>query len=201
MSKFFIKLDRIAAWVLMMVIIIYAISGYGMTRGLIDRDLARVLHLSWLGGVGIVAFIIHTACGFFRFFCRKCIWNIWTKCFLVAFYVLFAGFFLYVHFFYTPSYDVLSASNNQAAAVSTNSSLVAPTETKVFTAASLAYYDGLDGRPDYAAVSGVVYDVSSAFRNGDHHGYSAGVDLTDLFYTQHQSQLLSRYPIVGAYQK
>ena len=33
------------------------------------------------------------------------------------------------------------------------------------------------------------------------YGYSAGIDLTDYFYSQHQASLLDDYPIVGAYQK
>ncbi len=202
MTRFLIKLDRIAAWTLMIVMILYAVSGYGLTKGLINIDFARSLHLSWLGAIGLAAFVIHTSWAIRLAFIRRQIWNGYTRFALFTFYILLAGFFLYVHFFYTPSYNkTLPAADNQAATASTNSSSVAPTETKVFTAASLAYYDGLNGRPAYAAVSGVVYDVSSVFKNGNHHGYSAGIDLTALFYSQHPAQLLSRYQIVGTYQK
>jgi predicted heme/steroid binding protein len=190
MNIFFIKLDRIAAWVLMAVIIIYAVSGYGMTKGLIDRDIARSLHLVWLGGLGAIAFIIHTYRAIYCSFLRWKIWNKATKGLLISFYVLFACFFFYVHFFYTPSYDAVPAV-----------SIAVETKTTVFTATTLAAYDGRNGQPAYAAVDGIVYDFSSVFRNGNHHGYQAGVDLTADFYAQHPAALLSRYPIAGTYQK
>jgi predicted heme/steroid binding protein len=203
MNKFFLKLDRFAAWILMVVIIFYAVSGYGLTKGLINRDIALALHLTWLAGIGMAAFVIHTACGFFRFFCRKCIWNVWTKSFLIVFYALLAGFFVYVHFFYSAATQENNrpplAGNQSALSAAVSSTISAG--TTIFTAATLSAYDGRNGQPAYAAVDGIVYDVSSVYRNGDHHGYQAGIDLTADFYAQHSAALLSRYPIVGTYQK
>lgn len=186
MNRFFLKLDRFAAWILMAVIIFYAVSGYGMTKGLIDRDIAQSLHLTWLGGIGIVAFVIHTFRGIYLSLLRWKVWNKATQGLLISFYVLLAGFFLYIHFFYVSAYA--------AAPIATE------TPATVFTAATLSAYDGRNGQPAYAAVDGIVYDVSAAFRRGDHHGYSAGIDLSDYFYSQHQASLLKRYPIVGTYQ-
>jgi predicted heme/steroid binding protein len=203
MNIFLTKLDRIAARVLMVVIIIYAVSGYGMTKGIIDDNIARSLHLSWLGGIGIITFIIHTFYALSLSLRRRQLWNALTKFLLISFYVLLAGFFLYVHFFYSAN----SSEGNRSPLASDQSALSAavfsatPAGTTVFTAAILAAYDGQNGQPAYAAVDGIVYDVSSVFRNGDHHGYQAGIDLTAYFYAQHPAALLSRYPIVGTYQK
>jgi predicted heme/steroid binding protein len=74
-------------------------------------------------------------------------------------------------------------------------------ENVVFTAQTLAYYDGQEGRPAYVAVDGVVYDVtsSSRWRNGAHNGFQAGRDLTRQFNNQHGDSRLSRFPIVGTY--
>lgn len=207
MSKFFIKLDRIAAWTLMAVIIIYAISGYGMTKGLIDRDLARSLHLSWLGGVGVVAFIIHTYRAVYCSFLRWNIWNKATKSLLISFYVLLACFFLYVHFFYVPSDGAAPASSRigiereDGADIQSSALAAAGAKTTAFTAATLAAYNGRNGQPAYVAVDGIVYDLSSVFRNGRHQGHQAGQDLTELFYSEHYISILSRYPVVGTYQK
>lgn len=75
-------------------------------------------------------------------------------------------------------------------------------ESTVFTAATLAYYDGQEGRPAYVAVNGVVYDVTSSprWRNGAHNGFQAGRDLTSQFNAQHGDTRLSRFPVVGTYQ-
>lgn len=75
-------------------------------------------------------------------------------------------------------------------------------ESSVFTAQSLAYYDGQEGRPAYVAVNGVVYDVTSSprWRDGAHNGFQAGRDLTRQFNNQHGDSRLDRFPIVGTYQ-
>jgi len=75
-------------------------------------------------------------------------------------------------------------------------------DSGVFTAATLAYYDGKEGRPAYVAVNGVVYDLTDSdyWRNGNHYGgFTAGRDLTAQFANQHGDSRLSRFPIVGSY--
>jgi len=72
-------------------------------------------------------------------------------------------------------------------------------QTTTFTASTLALYNGKNGQPSYIAIDGIIYDVSSTFRNGTHEGYSAGKDLSAMFYTQHQKSLLSGYRVVGTY--
>ncbi len=215
MNRFFIKLDRIAAWILMAVIIMYAITGYGMTKGIIPGAFARSLHLSWLGGIGLAAFVIHTSWAIHMACRRRQIWNGYTRFALIASYLLLAGFFLYINFFYTPAPAVspsVTPIATSAAVIPPNQTTSStsvpvttptptPTKTVVFTAATLAAYNGLNGQPAYVAVGGVVYDVSKVFRNGDHHGYKAGRDLTAYFYSQHDASILSSFMIVGAYQK
>ncbi len=69
------------------------------------------------------------------------------------------------------------------------------------TLAELAAYDGKNGNPAYIAVDGVIYDVSgsSRWRSGEHNGYSAGQDLTDVIksISPHGISVLSRMPVVG----
>ncbi len=223
--KVMTKVDRYSAWFLMAVVIIYAISGYGMTKGLIDRDFARSLHFAWLGGVGIIAFVLHSFWGLRLSFLRNRIWNKYTKLLLVTFYILLVSFFLYVHFFFVAEIEepiimpkpAATAIAPVAGTVKTVNTIITGSDavklvTKfatapavqvsphVFTAASLAAYDGKNGRLAYTAVDGVVYDVSSAYRDGDHHGYGAGIDLTAAFHGQHPTELLANYQIVGTYQ-
>ena len=49
---------------------------------------------------------------------------------------------------------------------------------KTFTAAQLAKFDGKNGRAAYVAYEGMVYDVSSKWVEGEHHGIKAGSDIT-----------------------
>ncbi|NLI21930.1 MAG: cytochrome B5 [Clostridiales bacterium] len=79
------------------------------------------------------------------------------------------------------------------------------TEPKVFTAAELAKYDGLNGNPAYVAVDGIVYDVSAVpqWSNGSHAGGTlrAGLDQTDaLARSPHGAKNLVGLPVVGVYQ-
>jgi predicted heme/steroid binding protein len=198
LNLFMCKLDRWAAWVLLVVMLAYAITGYGMTKGLIDQDLARSWHLGWLGGLGLVAFIIHTAWAIHLSFKRWRIWNWAGKAALLLFYLILLSFFIFVHFFYplASSKSYQSTSSNLV----TNNNVVATTQA-VFDATSLSVYNGLQGQPAYAAVDGVVYDFSRLFRNGKHAGHSAGQDLSAAFHSEHPESFLNKYQVVGTYSK
>ncbi|MEA4913906.1 MAG: cytochrome b5 domain-containing protein [Christensenella sp.] len=73
--------------------------------------------------------------------------------------------------------------------------------TLELTLDQLKQYDGKNGNPAYVAVDGVIYDVTNvkAWKNGDHNGYSAGNDLTDIIKNKspHGVKNLEGLPIVG----
>ena len=73
--------------------------------------------------------------------------------------------------------------------------------TLELTLAELAKYNGKDGQPAYVAVDGVIYDVSAypKWKNGNHNGYSAGNDLTDIIKNKspHGVAKLKGVPVVG----
>lgn len=66
-----------------------------------------------------------------------------------------------------------------------------------FTRAELAQYNGLNGRPAYAAVNNTIYDISTVFVQGKHFTHLAGQDLTGAFLRQHVPSALAGYPVVG----
>ena len=70
-------------------------------------------------------------------------------------------------------------------------------ERKVFTLAELKGLDGSDGAPAYIAINGIVYDIGNVhlFRDGKHHGVTAGNDVSSLFV--HKTAILNRLKIVG----
>lgn len=194
-----------------MVIIAYAITGFGMTKGIIDSSFSRTWHLGYLGAIGLVAFVIHTARAFYlELKCRK-MWNFLTKTILILFYSALIFFFCYLQFFYQGE---KKNTRTQIPEIQTNSSAIpggSNTEntsdenanTKVFTAETLKQYNGLNGQPAYVAVSGVVYDVSTLFVNGEHYGCSAGQDVTEEFSSErhHRGNVLNGYEVVGVYNK
>ncbi|MDD4409697.1 MAG: cytochrome b5 domain-containing protein [Candidatus Pacebacteria bacterium] len=198
-----VKIDRIAAWVLFAVVICYVITGYGMTKGFIDQKLSDSLHLGYLGAIGLIAFVIHTSWAAHLAMKRWNIWNKTTKCLLIAAYSSMILFFGYLHFFYQEGVIKNTAENESSIVESVGTLASSGTENgKVFNAETLKEYDGLNGRPAYVAVSGVVYDVSTLFVNGEHYGCKARRDVTDEFYSERRHRggsVLDGYLIVGSY--
>lgn len=72
---------------------------------------------------------------------------------------------------------------------------------KTFTIDELKKYDGQNGNPAYAAVDGIVYDVTHAkkWNNGKHEsGVTAGKDLTKAIASSpHGKDVLKDVPVVG----
>jgi predicted heme/steroid binding protein len=131
-------------------------------------------------------------------------WRIWGKgtlALLIAFYISFFAFFIYLDQFYQKPKNT-SQNNTSTATPSQSSSSNSATpsaksQEKVFTISELAKYDGQNGNLAYVAVDGVVYDVSSVFTSGSHFSHYAGQELTDAFYTEHAKSSITKYPVVG----
>jgi predicted heme/steroid binding protein len=73
-------------------------------------------------------------------------------------------------------------------------------EQKEFTLEELAQYDGSNGKPSYAAIDGIVYDLSkvSTWSSGKHFGgNTAGKDLSAQFKSCHRMITLNNIPKVG----
>ena len=62
------------------------------------------------------------------------------------------------------------------------------TMQKEFTLEELSTYNGLNGKPEYVAINGTVYDMGeiSAWRGGTHFGLYAGKDLSVEFMECHE---------------
>lgn len=79
-----------------------------------------------------------------------------------------------------------------------------PTQ-RIFTIEELAQYDGSNGKPAYAAVNGIVYDVSleATWGGGTHFSLYAGKDLTAQFNGCHRDRpdILKNLPEVGMLQQ
>lgn len=99
-----------------------------------------------------------------------------------------------------------SVAGNAAAPAATaaqSASTASATDSAMLelTLDQLKAYDGKNGNPAYVAVDGVIYDVSNVpqWKNGEHNGYSAGNDLTDIIKNKspHGVKQLNGVPVVG----
>ena len=100
MEKFLIKLNRFSAWVLLVLIILFIVSGYGMTKQIINPVSARYLHDKVLPIPLFVFFLLHVGMGVRYAFLR---WNLFKSEKTVDIYILMIGlvvltFFLWLFF-------------------------------------------------------------------------------------------------------
>ena len=77
--KYLIKIDRLAAWLLFICLLLYFITGFSMTKGFISPTLATKLHINYLSYFILVAFVIHTSFAIHLAFKR---WHFWRPPFL-----------------------------------------------------------------------------------------------------------------------
>lgn len=212
MKNIMIKIDRLMAWILFVCIILYFISGLGMTKGIIDSTIAAAIHNGVLKYITLTAFIIHSGYAIRLAFIRWRVWNNLGKIIWSSFYALFIILFIYIDNTYQKisstsgnssalkqrgsTSDVSSRSVQEVEAANTTATS-AQEQTKTFTLNELAKYNGENGSPAYTAVDGNVYDMSSVFKQGTHFSHYAGTELTSAFYSYHTKTALSKCPIVG----
>ena len=199
-----IKLDRIAAWILFVCLVLYFISGYGMTKGVLDANFAKLIHIDILSYIIMISFVIHTGFATYLALKRLNFWNTIGKTIWILFYLIFIIFIVYVESFYLENNAIKKADQTPIApttVANTATGDISNTQTtaieKIFTATELAKYDGKNGNPAYVAVDGVVYDMSTVFKNGTHYTHVAGQDLSDAFYVKHIKSQITKYPVVG----
>jgi len=209
--RFLIKFDRLFAWILFITMILFLVSGYGMTKGIITNTLAIDIHNKILPPIVIIAFTIHGWYAIHMALKRWQIWNWFTKIFLTLFFLAFVGYFGYLQYFYQQPIaktqtdnSATTSSTSVAGSATNNSSTTTPITTstiRTFTPAELLQYNGKNGQPSYIAVSGKVYDVSTLFVNGTHRGCTAGQDVTANFSDIHSQSILSQFTVVGTLTK
>lgn len=220
MQRIICKIDRISAWVLLVGMLLYFISGYGMTKGLIDPTFGAKMHLDYLSFVVMIAFIFHTYYAVHLAFKRWRMWNGFSSAILAVFYIFLLSSFVYVDRYYKKpatssvgqtqqSADDDDISENDDGAIAINSNANTNTSAQItnqntnsttantFTLAQLAKYNGQNGQSAYVAVDGNVYDLTAIFAQGKHFSHFAGTELTNAFYSYHAKSALAKYPTVG----
>jgi len=196
------RINRISAWVLFGLMLVYFITGYGMTKGIIDTVTAARIHNSALPLVILAAFIIHSFLSIRLAFIRWKIWNKFSLSAVTAVFAAIALFFASIELSGSVSntLPVAQASVSGQLTESASQTQVTDSSQKIFTAEELSKYDGQDGMPAYVAVDGLVYDMSRVFRSGTHFEHIAGQELTEEFYSFHVKSEITKYPVVGIYE-
>jgi len=100
-EQLFVKLNRFSAWVLLVLIVIFIISGYGMTKGIINPVFSKYLHEVLLPIPLFVFFVFHVGMGIRYAFLR---WNLFNDKKVLDIYIFiitlsFLVLFLWLYFF------------------------------------------------------------------------------------------------------
>jgi len=96
-DKFLIKLERFSAWVLLVLIILYIISGFGMVKRIIDPVLARYIHTELLPIPLFIFFVLHVGIAT-NYALRR--WGVFKSAKAGDIYVIIFGLILLVLFFW-----------------------------------------------------------------------------------------------------
>ena len=203
-AKWVVSVDRFFAWILFVLVLIYFVTGYGMTKGFIDPTLSANLHNNYLVWVIFIAFIVHSFLAIRMAFLRWKISTLLTLIILILFYISLITGFVYVKIFYTKNNNESDKGIISASATATSTQTIKSTSSsaeKIFNAKELSKYDGKNGQSAYVAVEGRVYDMSEVFKDGVHYGHEAGKELTNSFLSKHIIKEITKYPVVGIYQE
>lgn len=97
-NQFLIKIDRFCGWALFLLMFLYFISGYGITKGIIDPVLAKSLHERWLPFPTFIAFILHSAINLKFLLIRKGIKDeVWLNVYIAVLGLVFFTLFMYLY--------------------------------------------------------------------------------------------------------
>jgi len=200
------KIDRFFAWMLLVSVILYLLTGYGMTKNLVDPALSTELHINILPKIFIVSFVIHSVLAIRLALIRWRVWNKASMALLIILYLVIFFGFGYVELFYKKS-NTITPANTQNSSQTGDQPTLSQTQTpisdesketqKTFTISELSKYNGQNGQKAYVAVDGIVYDVTSVFTAGKHFSHYAGQELTDAFYSRHVKSEITKYPVAG----
>lgn len=173
-----------AAWVLYFGMFIYFVSGFGMTQGIIDRELAAKIHLGPINIVMFLAFMTHSTYAIHLALKRNRLWNKFSQILLLL--IIVVSTFFFVKIVYGKKIKGVASTGGQIVE-----------KQKIFTVDELAKFNGMNGSPPYVAVDGVVYDMTGVFEAGKHYSHFAGQELTNAFYKKHVKEQITKYPVVG----
>lgn len=97
MEKFLIKLNRFSAWALLVLMILFIVSGYGMTKQIIDPVFATQLHDNILPVFLFIFFTLHVAISS-SYALRR--WKVFKTSKSANVYALILGLILLILFFW-----------------------------------------------------------------------------------------------------
>jgi predicted heme/steroid binding protein len=192
-TKWTLKADRIVVWVLLVGFVSFMVSGYALTQGWLNTAVVRFIHVRLLPiPIGLV-FAYHSGYAIHTLLKRRRWWTVAGKVALGSYAVIVSLGLLSLDW----AAKAATASTQRTSGGTTSAKQQADQSVKRYSAQDLAQYDGQNGRPAYVAIHGVVYDVSTLYRGGNHFGCWAGKDVSQGFSRKHPMSLVRLYPKVG----
>ena len=95
-NKILFKLSRWSGYILIVLMILYFISGYGMIKQIIDPVLAKILHEKWLPWPTVIFLLLHTLFRLRSFLIKKIKSEVWVNVYIVILYLIILGIFFYI---------------------------------------------------------------------------------------------------------
>lgn len=97
-NRLLVTVSRWCGYLLFFFVLLYFISGYGQSKHIIDRRLAKLLHEEWLVIPTFSVFLLHSLANFKLILLRKGVKDktVWNICLIILGLALFVAF-LYVY--------------------------------------------------------------------------------------------------------
>jgi cytochrome b subunit of formate dehydrogenase len=100
MSKIFTAIDRYSRWILLVLMLLFILTGLGITKNIMDQRLAKQLHENILPLPFYLLFLVHI---FYKLPVHLVRWRVFKSEATAALYVyalaaILLGLFLWIHF-------------------------------------------------------------------------------------------------------
>ena len=99
MERLLIKLERFSAWALLVLVILYVVSGYGITKNIIDPVFSKYLHDKLLAVPFFIFFVLHVGIATRTALIR---WKVFKTAeagniYIIVFSLILLGLFLWLY--------------------------------------------------------------------------------------------------------
>lgn len=99
-AKWIAKIDAVGAWILFFLILLFIVTGYGMTKQIMDPALAKYIHSQLLPVPLFIFFMIHAIKSLYKKLKDWCLFKseLWLNIYLYSLAFMVTGLFIWLHF-------------------------------------------------------------------------------------------------------
>lgn len=97
-NRSLVTVNRWSGYLLFICVLLYFVTGYGMTKQIIDRSTAKLLHERWLPAPVFVLFTLHSLINIKLILLRKGIRDrVWWNIYLLTLGLILLSAFFYIY--------------------------------------------------------------------------------------------------------